>query len=228
VLAYAEQRPDRAAEITSQVGFPTAYFAAVAGMNPARNPKTLELIALAQQVAGTVAQRVKHALAVTRPDRVSAQVQPIIPTPGHGALPSGHATEAFVVARLLAHLTAGRAVPPDLPMHLLALAHRIAVNRTVAGVHFPVDSYAGAAIGMTLGDYLAARAGAAVQVRQTSFSGTGVGNRDFLLHLLLEGTDLADVATPGGSPLIARGAELGPVAAAPILGWLWDEARGEW
>ena len=36
-------------------------------------------------------------------------------------------------------------------------AARIAINRTVAGVHFPADSAAGAVLGLTLGQYLVKR-----------------------------------------------------------------------
>ncbi len=37
-------------------------------------------------------------------------------------------------------------------VQLLRQAARVAVNRQVAGVHFPVDSAAGALLGLTLGD----------------------------------------------------------------------------
>ena len=117
------------------------------------------MLAAAFRLALYVELRLKHALACRRPGEYSPQIQPMILTPAHGALPSGHATEAFLMAYVTLELTS----PPDDPgrqmkrEQLMRLADRIARNRTVAGVHFPVDSAAGAMLGLTLGDYLVRR-----------------------------------------------------------------------
>ena len=41
------------------------------------------------------------------------------------------------------------------------VAARVGVNRTVAGVHYPVDTAAGATLGVALGQYMLSRCGAA-------------------------------------------------------------------
>ncbi|MFT4793644.1 MAG: hypothetical protein ACJAVR_003376 [Paracoccaceae bacterium] len=40
VRGYGDLRGDRLAEITTQLGFPTAYFSAVIDLHPARNART--------------------------------------------------------------------------------------------------------------------------------------------------------------------------------------------
>jgi hypothetical protein len=68
-----------------------------------------------------------------RPNKLSPQIQPMIAVPGHGAWPSGHATETFMVATLLqsllqhANRTGGK-----YEEQLQRFAARVAVNRTVA------------------------------------------------------------------------------------------------
>ena len=91
-------------------------------------------------------------------------MQPIILTPGHATLPSGHATEAFATALVLRELLRESGSPYDDASYgrqFFRLAARMAINRTVAGVHFPIDSVAGAMLGLTLGNYFLARVGAA-------------------------------------------------------------------
>ena len=68
------------------------------------------------------------------------------------AFPSGHATESHLIARLL-----GIVLPDKHPARplLLPLAHRIAINREVMGLHYRSDSEAGELLAeMTLKDAL--------------------------------------------------------------------------
>ena len=96
---------------------------------------------------------VKHYCRSLRPIDMSSMVHPIVQTPDHSSFPSGHAMETFAAATVLDRLARGRAYDPDGRLSLpFQIAHRIATNRTVAGVHFPIDSMAGALIGCRIGD----------------------------------------------------------------------------
>ncbi|MFF6811957.1 phosphatase PAP2 family protein [Streptomyces sp. NPDC012403] len=82
-------------------------------------------------VAGSVVKRV-----VRRPR--PAHVEPLVGTVGRHSFPSAHATSAAAAAVAFGALGA-RAVPP--------LAAAVCVSRLVAGVHYPSDVAAGAALG---------------------------------------------------------------------------------
>ncbi len=154
VNSYADLRADRGAEITSQLGFPNEYFAMVLGMHMGQHRNTFELITATQVMAAHIAMIAKHALAVRRPDQYDRRIMPMIPTPGHGSFPSAHATEAFAVLTVLERLCTEWGSFSDLSARLKmlrGLAERISVNRTVAGVHYPIDSWAGAALGTSIG-----------------------------------------------------------------------------
>ena len=101
VDGYSDLREDRASEILAQMVPPHAFWSSVVMLHPDRNKWTLELLATALRLANLVEMRFKHALACRRPAERSPQIQPIILTPGHGSLPSGHSTEAHIVARVL-------------------------------------------------------------------------------------------------------------------------------
>ena len=158
VLSWAELRNERATEILAQIDPQYAFWSSIVYMHPDRTKRTFELINMLLQFCVYVEMRFKHALACWRPVEYNAQVQPMITTPGHGTFPSGHATQVHAVAlraEIAAEAQSGE--PRDTAKMIEQLdrqAARIATNRVVAGVHFPVDSMAGRMLGVALGRVL--------------------------------------------------------------------------
>jgi hypothetical protein len=95
---YADIRQDRLSEIISELGGGGAFLASVAFIHPDHTKWTLKLLTTVYRLATFVEMRVKHALAGRRAIEYSPQTQPMILTPAHGAIPSGHATESFAMA----------------------------------------------------------------------------------------------------------------------------------
>ena len=80
----------------------------------------------------------KHKFDRVRPRALEPQeVKPCIEPPGHPAYPSGHATQAYTFAFLLARKH------PERAEHFMKIAHDIATNREWAGVHYASDTVAG-------------------------------------------------------------------------------------
>ena len=233
INSYAALRWDRGAEIYSQLGAPTAFYSTISFLHPTRTPRTLELLNLALGLASFIELPLKHMIAALRPIDFSPQIQPMIATPRHGALPSGHATEAFIFATVLDAVlkASGSAVVAGAPTEeqLYRQATRIAVNRTVAGVHFPVDSIAGAMLGRALGRYLVARG-----------KGGSLGSYVFKMTaqtpaVTLDFDQAKLLATTGGTAdptfpvTVDTSAPISITTQAnSALKWLWDEAVKEW
>ena len=160
VLGYADLREERAAEILAQIGSLPVFFAGIDFLDDNRTPWTLMLLEATICFVSTLTQRVKFALDCPRPLLFSDRIQPMILTPTHGAFPSGHSTEAHALATVLTRLTGGDPVDHAIARsRRFRLATRIAINRTVAGLHYPIDSACGAVLGIALGEYLAKLAG---------------------------------------------------------------------
>lgn len=153
---YSDLRDDRMAEILCQMGPQHAFWGMLIYLHPSRTPRTIELLDMAVRFAIFTEIRFKHAIAAPRAIEYSSQVQPMIQTPGHGSMPSGHSTQAFIVAVVLCALF-NQQFGTVFYQQAMRQAYRVAVNRTVAGVHFPVDSIAGHVLGTALGEYLVAR-----------------------------------------------------------------------
>ncbi|MFN7123199.1 MAG: phosphatase PAP2 family protein [Hydrogenophaga sp.] len=229
VAAYADLRADRAAEIVAQMGLPVAFWSSLVGLTAHRHKKTLQLLDLMFSLCVHVEMRFKHIFASLRPVAMSPQIQPMIETPGHGSWPSGHATEAFAFAVLLEALlnaaspTNGTPNGTESREQLQRLAARIATNRVVAGVHFPVDSACGRLLGTALAEFLVARAtGTKVHERGFDgrlFEGPNGEPLDFSLHQSMDHTS---------GHAYTRSAGATGVGNAPLVAWLWEEALKEW
>ena len=226
VAAYADLRPDRASEIVAQLPYPLPFWASMIGLHEHRHKKTLQLLDLAFGLAVHVEMRFKHIFAIPRPEAFSPQIQPMIPTPGHGSWPSGHATEAFLSATLIETLLDaasphGSHNGADSREQLQRLAARIAVNRTVAGLHYPVDSAVGRQLGTALAEFVVARATGG-KVHERGFDGRQYEEAngaalDFSLHQSLD-----------HGHGYSRESRATAVGQAPLVAWLWKEAVKEW
>lgn len=158
VLRAAVEREDRMPEILSQANDFWPFFESVTGVQLAQAPAFGELLRASHEWVLSLLMLLKHNVAAHRPVQRSTLIMPLIATPGHGSLPSGHATVAAFTAEMLRLLMYREG--PDARAHALdRLARRIAFNRVVAGVHFPVDSQAGYALGRQLARTLSALAG---------------------------------------------------------------------
>ena len=96
-------------------------------------------------------------------------------------------------------------------------AARIAINRTIAGVHYPIDSVAGRILGTSLAEYFLARCdntGARKFAAREFDPGNYPAANDF------DWTATLPIAMTGGAALGAEPAE--------FVSWLWDKAAGEW
>ncbi|MFO1286076.1 MAG: hypothetical protein U1F49_05820 [Rubrivivax sp.] len=240
VISWAALRAERAPEILSQLGPQFEYWSSVAGLGPVMTPYTRELVAAAMGFASHVVQRLKYLLPVPRAMEFSARVQPMIEAPAFFAYPSGHATQAFMVARLLALLLgAGGGQRQEQDMQLYRQAERIATNRVVAGVHYPIDSAAGCALGLWLADYVAARCGGSVAGggERRTFDPTANG---WAIPAAADFEPVVTQRSPGSptkvSPYDHRGeydavGAVFPAALAPDampIAWLWQQAAREW
>lgn len=157
VRTYADLRVDRAGEIVIQTSDTASFFGTIVTLGNARRKYTDEFLAAVYRLTVKIEMQVKHHSRLARPQDICAQVQPLIQTPDHSSFPSGHATEAFAMATILNRLSNDEGPAAGAAgggRQLFRMAHRIATNRTIAGVHFPMDSAAGALLGCAIGEHV--------------------------------------------------------------------------
>jgi hypothetical protein len=193
-------------------------------LRPDLTPKTFEILNLALQLAIFVEMRFKHELACWRPVNYSPDVQPQITTPGHGSLPMGHATQAYMFASILWKLADASGTKTEIQEMLMRHAFRMSFNRIVAGVHFPVDLPAGAVLGMALGEYFLGRM---VPASGTTAAPVGASLQPWVFDAVNYGSNkitkagFVDGYRSGQSVAVA-------FPAADAASHLWQAAVKEW
>lgn len=102
-------------------------------------------------VAGFAVERLsyyllKNSFKRNRPPNVIPGFQSVITASDEFSFPSGHTSGAFLTATVLVLL-----LPAGLAAYLYGWASLVALSRVVLGVHFPLDTVAGALLGGSIG-----------------------------------------------------------------------------
>jgi membrane-associated phospholipid phosphatase len=147
VTEAQDERADALGEILGQKDEFLSYFL---DLLTASNgyPATAKVLAIASFIAGFCAMYYKGKYQRPRPTMLCPALMPPIPVPGHASFPSGHSTQAHLMALCMGDVLS-TANPPRLPAmanDLRALADRIAHNREIGGFHYPSDTDAGVSL----------------------------------------------------------------------------------
>jgi membrane-associated phospholipid phosphatase len=142
IRAAEDERADAMGEILGQSQEFVTDFVAALGIAPNSYPATTRLLYAAEAIGAMVAMHFKEIHKRPRPSHKCPALLPPIPVPGHPSYPSGHATQAHLMA-LFARDAMPAAVKAGMETVLIGLADRIARNREIAGMHYRSDSVAG-------------------------------------------------------------------------------------
>jgi PAP2 superfamily len=150
VLAAASKREERLDEMLMQSESVGSFFAAFIPRPAIEIPATGQLLSAINDATSLLLMQLKAMFGTFRPSEVSSLVQPLIPVPGHGSFPAGHATQAYTASTLLSFFVAllnNLELTNSFVQMSEITAARISENRVVAGLHFTVDNIAGEALG---------------------------------------------------------------------------------
>jgi hypothetical protein len=142
LLAAMEFRDNLMSEALAQMDSFADYFQGALSFSRATHPCTHLLYQGAMRSAEFAVMHYKNKFQRPRPSQLWPELLPPIQVPGHASFPSGHATQANTVAKVLR--TVAARVVPSVDDVTNRLAQRIARGREVLGLHYPSDSVAGA------------------------------------------------------------------------------------
>jgi PAP2 superfamily len=146
VTAASNERADALADILSQSNEFISYFLNMMTARPGAYPATTKVLSIASLVGTFIAMYFKNMYGRPRPSQLCPALLPPIEIPGHASFPSGHSTQAHLMALCMNDVFNGLPQQDTMVDDLWTLADCIARNREIAGLHYPSDTDAGVAI----------------------------------------------------------------------------------
>lgn len=143
-LTFVRTLSDIRAEVASQAESIDWVFADTFQIDAVRRPASALLLAKCTTWSVPFIMYCKSRFALPRPQQLDPTIRTLLPCPLHPSFPSGHASQAYLIAKVI-----GR-IAPGFKAELEAVAADIANLRVVAGVHFPIDSIGGDALATVL------------------------------------------------------------------------------
>jgi membrane-associated phospholipid phosphatase len=149
-MAFTD-RPNALGEILGQKDEFISYFLDLLTATSG-HPATTKVLSIAGFIGAFCSMYYKGLYQRPRAPMLRPALLPPIAVPGHASFPSGHSTQAHLMALCLEEVLTGTALlpTPSSPPHtspimisMTALAERIARNREIAGLHYHSDSVAG-------------------------------------------------------------------------------------
>jgi acid phosphatase (class A) len=136
----------RRLEIEEEALGPPAYYRRMLMLDERRRPLTGAMLGRAVRWSFPVIMHYKHKYKRPRPTQLEPAIRPLVDCPNHAAYPSGHSTQAHLVALVIGAV----ADREDVQTALWKAGDRIAQNREYAGLHYESDSKAGEALAKAL------------------------------------------------------------------------------
>ncbi len=103
------------AEITAQNNAVLQYFQGILGFGMRSHPATSYLAIAAARIASFAVMHYKERFNRMRPSSVMPGLLPPLTVPGHAAYPSGHSTQAYLIAMCLEVVMPQTRVMPQVP-----------------------------------------------------------------------------------------------------------------
>jgi acid phosphatase (class A) len=141
VIGMSDEREPRFVEIIDQHEGEGAlkYWLGMLMIDPGNAPAAYELIRVGRRIGEVVVMCLKHHFREARPSQVCPAIVPMVDPPITPSFPAGHALQSHLISRLI-EVADRPFVQPDM---LYALSKRVAENRIIAGLHYPLDNEAG-------------------------------------------------------------------------------------